>query len=652
MQALGSLRRIVALQLLDGRFVKTLGFRSPFYVGDPANTVSIFSELFVDELLITAIKLTRNTPPIDWEVLRRISRESSTPMSYGGGIGDVRTGLEVVNLGYEKLVINTLLFEKPQLVEELASRVGSQAISVSIDFDGNGNIFSHGGRKLQPYNIEMALDLAIDSGAGEVILHSIDRDGTRTGFDLTSASVGLKKTQVPVVCMGGASSREDINRALALGVSAAASSIYVSHSGPENVLLNFDSGNRQSISASGTRGESGRIGMEVSAGNTAAIGERICSRCVIHDLVPGSGLSEHENLCDYCKMHDELNSKYPTGRAGEELFKQFCSSLTRRRHKTRGEYDCVIGVSGGVDSSFLLHALVEHGVRPLCVHFDNTWNSPIATENIHKMVEGAGADLITVVADNNEYDLLYKAFLEAGVKDVEAPTDIAFMATLYRVAEKYKIETIVEGHSFRTEGISPLGWLYMDGRYVEDVYRRFTGKRLKNYPNMKLPSFLRWSIFSRIQRVRPLYWFDYDKAAAREFLTRKYGWEWYGGHHLENRFTAFYHSYLVPRRFGIDFSIVELSARVRSGLMSRKDAIESLKLPRRIPLLALSYVKNRLGYTSLEFERLMTAPHRTHKEFRTYKRTFERLAPLFAYLLKRGRVPESFYKKFCLPSKD
>lgn len=651
-QSLENLRRIVGLQLFDGRFVKTRRFRSPFYVGDPANTVSIFSELAVDELLITAIRLSRNKPSIDWEVLRRISKESLTPLSYGGGIEDLRTGLEIVNLGFEKLVVNTALFEKPHLVEDLASRVGSQAISVSIDFDGNGGIYSHGGRKRQAYNMQTALNLAIERGAGEVILHSIDRDGMRSGFDLNIAAVGLKETQVPVICMGGAASREDINRALAAGVSPAATSMYVSYSGSQNVLLNFDSPNRLTAYSAGKVGESGRIGMEVSAGNTQVVSRRTCSRCVIHDGVPGSDLGEDVHVCAYCKMHDEFNAKYPTGKTGGELFKQFCSDLTLRRSKTKSKYDCILGVSGGVDSSFLLHALVEQGVKPLCVHFDNTWNSPVATENIYKMVKGTGADLITLVADNNEYDLLYKSFLEAGVKDVEAPTDIAFMATLYKAAEKYKIETIVEGHSFRTEGISPLGWLYMDGRYVEDVYKKFTGNRLKHYPNMKLLAFLRWSIFSKIKRVRPLYWFDYDKAVARDFLIKKYGWEWYGGHHLENRFTAFYHSYLVPRRFNIDFSIVELSARVRSGLMSRKNAINSLGQSRKIPLLALSYVKNRLGYTSSEFERLMTAPHRSHQDFRTYKKTFERLEPLFAYLLKKGRVPESFYRKFCLKSKD
>jgi len=334
---------------------------------------------------------------------------------------------------------------------------------------------------------------------------------------------------------------------------------------------------------------------------------------------------------------------------GENLLDEFCKSLIDHKNPKRlSKYDCILGVSGGVDSSILLHELTKRGVRPLCVHFDNTWNSPIATENIYKVMSATGADLITYVADNHEYDDLYKAFLQAGVKDIEAPTDIAFMGALYREAERQKIKVIVEGHSFRTEGVSPLGWLYMDGAYISSVYKRFAGKRLRHFPNLSLYKFLKWTLISKIKRVRPLYWLDYDKRVARTFLAKSFGWKWYGGHHLENRFSAFYHSFFLPKRFGIDFRTIELSALVRTGLESRGNALLELSAPRDFPRVSLAYVKNRLALSDAEFDALMNLPLNTYRSFRTYKPVFEFLRPLFLILMNRGYVPESFYRKFCL----
>lgn len=274
-----------------------------------------------------------------------------------------------------------------------------------------------------------------------------------------------------------------------------------------------------------------------------------CARCLYDAHTPAIDF-DSDGYCSYCRLHDEMDRQYPTGPAGERALQTMAAEI---REVGRGSrYDCVVGVSGGCDSSFLLVKMVKLGLRPLAVHFDNTWNSPIATRNIFNVLEKLGVDLYTHVVDNKEYDDIYRAFMLSGVRDIEAPTDIGLIATLYRAAEQHGVRYIIEGHSFRTKGISPLGWPYMDGRYITDVHDRFGRLPRKTFPNMLLKDFLRWAAIKRIERIRPSYWIDYQKAPAMEFLEREFDWEWYGGHHLENRFTAFYRSHFLPQRFGID----------------------------------------------------------------------------------------------------
>lgn len=374
---------------------------------------------------------------------------------------------------------------------------------------------------------------------------------------------------------------------------------------------------------------------------------RTCTRCLYDERIPGISF-ESDGSCSYCRLHDEMELQYPTGEEGARQLEKMAEEM---RSAGQGKpYDCIVGVSGGCDSSFLVHKMVELGLRPLAVHFDNTWNSPIATSNIYTVLEALDVDLETYVVDNKEYDDIYRSFMLAGVRDIEAPTDIGFMGVLYRAAEKHGIQYIVEGHSFRTEGISPLGWLYMDGGYVKSVHDRFGTVPMATYPNMPFRQFVKWAAFSGIRRIRPLYFLDYDKEQTKRFLADTYGWEWYGGHHLENRFTAFYHSYFLPQRFGIDMRIIANAALVRSGQMERVEGEKVMAEPPSPDADILGLVKKRIGFTDESFDEMMAAPKHTYREFHTYKRSFERLKPFFWAMYKLDRVPKSFYIKFCKKS--
>jgi N-acetyl sugar amidotransferase len=372
--------------------------------------------------------------------------------------------------------------------------------------------------------------------------------------------------------------------------------------------------------------------------------QQICTRCIYDQSVPNIHF-DADGVCNYCHQIDALEREYPTGAEGLARIEKMVDEI---KAAGRGKkYDAVIGVSGGCDSSYLVHQMREvYGLRLLAAHFDNTWNSTIATENIHNVLEKLGVDLFTIVVDNKEYDDIYRSFFKAGVKDLETPTDIGLATTLYKAAEKFGVKYMIEGHSFRTEGVAPLGWIYMDGKYIDSVHRQFGSVPMRTFPNLWLRDQLRWMLFGRIKKVRPLYYMDYDKEAAKRLLTEKYGWQWYGGHHLENRFTAFYHSHFLPTRWGIDFRIAGYSAYCRNGWMTRDEALRLMQEPPHIEEDLVEFAKKRLKFSDEEFARLMTLPKKTYRDYKTYKETFERLRPFFWLMYKLELVPKSFYIKY------
>ena len=649
--------RVIPALLLDGeRFVKTIRFDDPEYVGDPVNVLSIFNDLEVDEMVLIDIGAAARRYSIQFEYLHRLTSEAFVPLAYGGGVDTLAEAEELVRIGFEKIIVNTTLIENPDEVRRMVESLGSQAIVGALDARANAtgyDLFTQGGASSSDLDVDAWIALAKGVGVGEVLVTSIDREGTRVGIDLHLTKHVADAVDVPVIAHGGAGSRQMLVDPIEVaGAQAvAAGSQFVMQGSRDSVLINYPT--PKELSDLFGR-QLGSVKVE-SKGDPRYLvpgrdlsGTKMCSRCIITSDVPRAGLDESDTYF-YCGLHDSLDAQYPLGPESVAALTNFAERIKKEAKANGSKYDCILGVSGGTDSSFLAHALVELGVKPLAVHFDNTWNSPTATGNIYAVLDKLGIDLETYVVDNSEYDDIYRAFMLAGVKDIEAPTDIGFMGVLYRAAEKHGIKHIVEGHSFRTEGVSPMGWLYMDGGYIEDVHRQNGTIPMKTFPNMTFRDFLRWSTWNAIQRTRPLYWLDYRKEDAKAFLADTFGWKWYGGHHLENRFTAFYHTYFLPKRWGINFRQIELSALVRSGQLERETAIEQFLAPRQGDAELIAMVKKRLGFSDEEFDAVMTMPKHDYREFKTYKRRFERLRPLFWLLWKLNRVPKSFYEKFCKP---
>lgn len=369
-----------------------------------------------------------------------------------------------------------------------------------------------------------------------------------------------------------------------------------------------------------------------------------CTRCIYDEKTPAIDFND-DGVCNYCQMIDDLMKEYKTATPeGEKMFFDIVEEIKRAGKKKK--YDVIIGVSGGTDSSYLISKALDWGLRPLAVHYDNTWNSATATENIRKVLSKLDVDLYTHVVNNKEVDDILRSFFKASVPDLDSPTDIGLLEVLYRAASKYGVKYVFDGHSFLAEGVSPLGNNYIDGMYIKSVQKQFGSYRIETFPNMDFLSFMKWILVKKIKRIRPFWYLSYSKKDAQAFLREEFGWKYYGGHHLENRMTAFHHSYYNPIKFDKDQRNNSLSASVRSGLISREEALKEYSKPPHMEEELLEYFKKRLKLTGEEFDEIMALPKKSYKDYKTYKGLFEKLRPFFYILSKLNLVPVSFYIKY------
>ncbi len=344
-----------------------------------------------------------------------------------------------------------------------------------------------------------------------------------------------------------------------------------------------------------------------------------CTKCVMDTTDSLIRFDDH-GVCQYCTMQEQLEKEYPLNEEGKTKFAVILEDIKR---KGKGKkYDCIIGVSGGTDSTYQLHLAHKYGLRVLAVHFDNGWNSDIAVTNIKKTTDKLGFDLITYVVNWEEFKDLQVAFLKASTPDSEIPTDLAIQRTLYKIADEEGIKYIMNGHSFRTEGKVPIMWSYGDGKYLKAVHKKFGKTPLKTFPNYTLASLIYYTYIKKIQQVRILYYHEYDKPTIKKMITKEYGWEDYGGHHYESIYTRFYQGYILPKKFGFDKRKREYSALIRSGQMKRQEALDKLKREPPMPPAQAAqdreYVIKKLGFTEEEFDAIMNASPKTFLDYPNY----------------------------------
>ncbi|MBZ0179652.1 MAG: N-acetyl sugar amidotransferase [Melioribacteraceae bacterium] len=371
---------------------------------------------------------------------------------------------------------------------------------------------------------------------------------------------------------------------------------------------------------------------------------QLCSRCVMDDTVPGISFDENGE-CPFCKIHDDLERKFPMN---NETPKRLQDLVDKIKHDGKGkEYDCIVGVSGGRDSTYTLYNAVKLGLRPLAVHFDNGWNSEIAVQNIESACNILNVDLHTHVADWEEFKDLQRSFLFASVPDAEVPTDWVIFSVLFAEAAQYNVKYIVHGHSFRTEGTTPLTWTYMDGKYVQDVQKRFGTTKLRSFPNLSMLKFIYYSLIKKIQQIRILYYIPYNEKEVLEILENKLGWRNYGDKHHESKYTAFFQAYILTRKFNIDKRKLHYSAKVRNGQLTREEALEIIKQdPFTDGIEALDYCLKKLDLTYEDFEKIMNTPIKSFKDYKSYYSLVKKLKKPISWGNKIGIVPDTVYKKY------
>jgi N-acetyl sugar amidotransferase len=372
-----------------------------------------------------------------------------------------------------------------------------------------------------------------------------------------------------------------------------------------------------------------------------------CTHCILDTKDDAEIRFDERGVCNYCTSYEK---NYVTNMPSElELAKQLEATLEEIRIAGIGKkYDCIMGLSGGVDSSYLAYKAGELGLRPLIVHFDNGWNSELAIQNIENIINKTGFDLYTYVVNWEEFRDLQLAYIKAGVLDWEIPTDHGFYTTLYKQAYKNKIPYIVTGHNYQTEAIMPksMRWSKMDVANIKDIYKQFGKSTLKTFPMMGFFEYTFYQKVAKIQRINLLELLPYDKLEAKRVITDAFGWRDYGGKHYESIFTRFYQGYVLREKFGYDKRKAHYSNLICSGQMSRNDALIEIDKPTYNDSNFIEdkeYVIKKLGLTESEFNTFMKTPPVSHLHFKSYETN---LYVRHIWIMKKIKPLTKIIKKF------
>lgn len=297
-------------------------------------------------------------------------------------------------------------------------------------------------------------------------------------------------------------------------------------------------------------------------------------------------------------------------------------------------YDCLIGVSGGIDSSYVAYQCVKLGLRPLAVHLDNGWNSEEAVQNIKNVCGKLGIDYESYVLNWEEFKDLQLSFLKASIVEMEIPTDIAIPGALHRIAAENRIKFIISGGNFATEGILPNSWFYdpKDAKLLQAIQKQFGTKKLKTFPTFDFKDEIYFKFVKGIRMVYLLNYLPYNKDEAMAFLKEELGWKYYGGKHYESKFTGFVQSYMQPVKFGIDYRRATFATQICAGTATRDEAMDALKkLPYNPETIGAekAYIAKKFQISLDEFEAIMKRPIKTYRDYPNNEKRLTKLYNLY-----------------------
>jgi len=344
---------------------------------------------------------------------------------------------------------------------------------------------------------------------------------------------------------------------------------------------------------------------------------RQCSISVMDNIADPDITFDENGICNYYYEYMEAEKQQVLkGESGEKKYNDIIAQI-KADGKGR-KYDCILGVSGGVDSTYLAYLAKEAGLRVLCVHFDNGWNSELAVKNIQNIVEKCSFDLFTYVIDWEEFKDIQLAYFKANVIDIEAVTDIAIFSALDIIARDYKIKHIIDGRNIVTECTLPQAWIGKNISNLRDIHKRFGTKKLRAYPLISPCRRRLVARFKPFQTWPLLNYVAYDKKQAKQIIISKLCWKDYGGKHYESIFTRFYQGYILPTKFKVDKRKAHLSNLIFSEQISKEEAIAELEhpiYPSEFFTNDMQFVLKKLGFTVESFQQYLAAPAIPHNMY-------------------------------------
>ena len=372
-----------------------------------------------------------------------------------------------------------------------------------------------------------------------------------------------------------------------------------------------------------------------------------CSRCLSNNTIQSIYLDSN-NICQFCKIYDEMDNEFPLNDSSEKKLLEIADKI--KKEGLNSKYDCVVGVSGGRDSTFLLYYIKKIlNLRPLAVHYDNGFDSDTSVSNILNICQKLNVDLETNVADWQTFKKITRSFFLAGVSDPDTPTDVGIFKTMYQTAYREKIKYVFNGHSFRTEGIEPLDWTYMDGKYIQEIHKKYGDGDLTKFDNFYISDIIKYKIFAGIKTILPLNYINYSHDMVEKILKKEVNWNYYGGHHHESLLTKFVVSSYLPKKFNIDRRLTSYSAMVRARLISKVDAKKVLQ---EKPILEKDeenlkkYILDKLDLSDEEFKNIMLKENKNFRNFKTYYNFFKYFKIPVKILYKLNFIPKLLYLRF------
>ena len=357
---------------------------------------------------------------------------------------------------------------------------------------------------------------------------------------------------------------------------------------------------------------------------------RSCSRCLMDTTTIDINF-DNSGICNFCrnfKINKTINKK-----SLENLIRQI------KLEKKNKQYDCIVGLSGGVDSCYVLIRAVELGLKPLAVHMDNGWNSELAQNNISNLIRLLKVDLYTHVIDWKEYRNMQDAFFKANVVDIELLYDNAMMAVNYKIADKFKIKFILSGMNASTEGLkipSDWSWFKNDARNIKRIVKKFSNQKIKTFPLFGSFEYFYYKNFKKIKWISFPDYFEYNKQSAIKELENRFNFKKYPYKHYENIFTRFYQAYILPKKFGIDKRKLHLSNLLITNQLKKEEALRIMQQPNYLDpedeKKDIDYFLKKMNWTKSDLSNYLEQKEISHLAYGSEKKLWQFLNKIFSLI--------------------